>query len=350
MPLHRPHLLSALMVLCCTAACTPADKPAVEGPVPATATAKPASPRDSAEQISRYIRCIFQDRDGNLWFGTTTDGVVRYDGKSLDYFNARNGFGSDWVNAIAQDVKGDLWFATRDGAVRYDGSSFARYTTANGLASDHIWCMLLDRNGGFWFGTYEGVSRFDGRSFTPFPIPAADLSTHPYYEDPKKINAIVEDKTGNIWFGTNGGGAYRYNVTQLTNFSVKDGLCDDIVGTMLVDNKGALWLGTRFGGLCTYDGTRFAKSGPHGENLNVLYQQPNGTLWSVVMYTGLCNNDGTHVNYFTEKDGVGIRVPFSVLEDALGHLWIGTGEGLYRYDGGAFSNITKADLLRVALR
>ena len=36
--------------------------------------------------VSQYIRSIFQDSKGNLWFGTIDDGVVRYDEKTLTYF------------------------------------------------------------------------------------------------------------------------------------------------------------------------------------------------------------------------------------------------------------------------
>lgn len=140
-PLHM--LLPALIVACATP-----QEPAVEQVRSTAPVVQDLSTADSATQVSTYIRCIFQDRDGNLWFGTTTDGAVRYDGHSLDHFNARNGFGSDWVNAIAQDAHGDLWFATRDGAVRYDGATFLRYTTTDGLASDHIWSMLVDRDDG----------------------------------------------------------------------------------------------------------------------------------------------------------------------------------------------------------
>jgi ligand-binding sensor domain-containing protein len=241
-----------LLALACVFACAGPDK------APTTGTGAQIDPpevatSDSAEQISDYIRCILQDRDGNLWFGTTTDGVCRYDGRSLTYFNAAEQLGSDWVNAIVEDARGDLWFATRDGLVQYDGDRFTRYTTKDGLVDDHLWCLMLDRSGILWCGTWQGVSRFDGRAFTTLPIPAADLSKYPYYQDPKKINAIVQDDDDNIWIATNGGGAYRYDGSKLTNYSEKQGLCSAFIGSMLVDRDGRLWFGTRFGGLCACD-------------------------------------------------------------------------------------------------
>jgi ligand-binding sensor domain-containing protein len=296
---------------------------------------------DSTAQISQYIRCIFQDRDGNLWFGTTTDGVVRYDGSSLNYFNAANGFGSDWVNAIQQDAQGDLWFATRDGVVRFDGSRFERYTTANGLASDHVWSLLVDNEGTVWAGTYAGVSRFDpstplrtgGRGFNAFHIPPADLSAHPYYQDPALVTSIVQDHAGHIWFATKGG-AYRYSPEHFTRFAEPEGLCSDFVNTIHSLQNGRMLFGTVFGGM--------------------LYEDRSGALWIGVSATGLCRYAGTDLTCFDAQDGEGIRVVFCMLEDDEGRLWVGTGVGLYRYDpsaargtgGGSFINVTKKELLR----
>lgn len=312
---------------------------------------------DSLDRISTYIRCIFQDREGHLWFGTTTDGVVRYDGSSLDYFNAHNGFGSDWVNAIVEDASGHLWFATRDGVVRFDpptalgsGSNpFTRYTTSDGLASDRVWCLLLDSQGSLWAGTYEGVSRFDGRRFSTLTLPAVDLSAHPYYEDPKKINAMVQDHNDLIWFATNGGGVYRYDGNGIAHLSEQQGLCSDFVQTMLVDREGLIWFGTRFGGLCTYSPSKFTSVDSTAEDQNVLYQQVDGTLWTVNMYVGLCRRDAGAKACFTEHDGAGIRVPMSVLEDGRGRVWIGTGAGLYHYDRGTFKHMTRTELMRTAV-
>ncbi len=42
--------------------------------------------------VSQYIRSIFQDSKGNLWFGTLGEGVVRYDVKTLTYFSNPDGF------------------------------------------------------------------------------------------------------------------------------------------------------------------------------------------------------------------------------------------------------------------
>lgn len=346
------------LVLLLGMACEEAVKPASDSisasthtsaqPDSATIAARLAHPPTSTEQISQYIRRIFEDRDGNMWFATTSDGVCRYNGRSLTYFTAAEGLAGNWVSAMLQDARGDMWFATGGGVSRFDGTHFTTYTTKNGLASDQVWCMLLDRSGGMWFGTEEGVTRFDGRTFTSFPLPAADLSKFPHYKYPRQINWMLEDKAGNIWFASNGGGAYRYDGTTLTNFSQKEGLCDNFVQTMLEDRSGNLWFGTRHGGLCKYDGTTFTAFGRNelrGDDIWSLYQDSGGIIWIAVSRIGLCSYDGTMFTCHGEKDGAGIRVVQSLLEDANGQLWIGTSNGVYKFIGGTFINWTKEDAL-----
>jgi hypothetical protein len=77
-----------------------------------------------------------------------------------------------------------------------------------GMASSYIYSMLEDKSGNIWFGTRGGgVSRYDGESFTHFTTNEG-LSHN-------KVSSILEDKSGNIWFGTLGGGVSRYNGESL---------------------------------------------------------------------------------------------------------------------------------------
>ena len=109
------------------------------------------------KQVSQYIRRIFQDEAGNIWFGTNDDGVARYDGHSLHYFSVEQGLAGRTVRGIAQDRQGYLWIATSGGLSRYDGKSFRNFTAHDGLPDDEVWSLLLDRSGVLWIGTAGGV-------------------------------------------------------------------------------------------------------------------------------------------------------------------------------------------------
>jgi ligand-binding sensor domain-containing protein len=75
---------------------------------------------------NNFVRCIYQDKKGFMWFGTY-DGLNRYDGYEFRIF--RNNFKNNrslinnWINAISEDAKGDLWIGTRQGACVYQSLS-----------------------------------------------------------------------------------------------------------------------------------------------------------------------------------------------------------------------------------
>lgn len=143
----------------------------------------------------------------------------------------------------------------------------------------------------------------------------------------------------------------------MTNLSEKDGLCNNFVTTMLEDRSGNLWIGTRYGGLCVYDGHRFTRftrdEGLKSDHIWTLYQDEAGLIWISAVSYGLCSLDpstlktgsGTFTCH-TERDAPALRNVQSILEDAQGQLWIGTSGGVYRYQGGTFTNWTKQDAQR----
>ena len=85
---------------------------------------------------NNFVRCIYQDKNGFMWFGTY-DGLNRYDGYEFKTF--RNNFKNNrslinnWINAISEDAKSDLWVGTRQGACVYqrlsNNFSFLYYYT-----------------------------------------------------------------------------------------------------------------------------------------------------------------------------------------------------------------------------
>ena len=144
------------------------------------------------------IDCGFQDKTGNLWFGTLNEGVYRYDGTTFTNFTKKDGLSSNEVSAIIQDRAGNILFATDRGVCKYDGRSFANFTENNDVNNSSIASLLEDREGNLWLGTMgSGVYRYDGKTFTNF-------LNNEYLNNqrirPQFILSIVQDKTGNIWF------------------------------------------------------------------------------------------------------------------------------------------------------
>lgn len=341
-------------------------------------------------QISEYVRRIFQDKNGDLWFGTNSNGVCRYNGKSLTYFTTTEGFSGNAVRGMVADESGNIWFATNGGVCRYDISranqpcnnntcthdlntdqgikehsqelarSFTKYTQSDGLSHDQVWSIMMDNLGNFWFGTEGGVSCLNVplQLFTNFPLPSIAPEVYPNeaYPAPKLVNAIIQDKAGNMWFGSNGGGVYRYDGMSLNNIAEKDGLCNNFVQCILEDKSGALWFGTRFGGLSRYDPaegkfTNFTvKEGLTTDFIWTLLEDnsvPAGEIgiWISAVAGGLCRFDSGKggVSKFAETEGLTSRHVQSIFRDKNGVIWLGCSGGLFRRktQQGGFFNVLR---------
>ncbi len=204
-----------------------------------------------SEQIGAYVREIFQDRDGNLWF-STSNGVCRYDGKSLTYQEERRA-----PEEILQDENGALWFATGAGVSRYENGKFTAYTMADGLSHNWVWSMMLDSAGTLWVGTRSGVCRFNGESFVPFPFPRAEVENPYSNSSPLLAFGMAEDQDGNLWLAMDGEGVRKFDGESFTTYTTKDGLAGNHVQSVYCDRRGRMWFGTRRGGVSCYDGTAF---------------------------------------------------------------------------------------------
>ncbi len=223
------------------------------------------------------------------------------------------------------------------------------YTTEDGLASNHVYASLEDREGNLWFGTEGGVSRYDGMWTT---YTTADGLAY------NSVRSILEDSEGNLWFGTDNGTVSRYDGVKWTTFTSEDGLpfnpvspaglpFDPIIRS-LEDREGNLWFGLGFGGgLSRYDGERWTTytkaDGLGGNNVLALLEDSEGNLWFGTRRGGVSRYDGERWRTFTTVDGLVHNRVLSILEDRKGNLWFGTSRGVSRYDGERWTTYTTED-------
>ncbi len=191
---------------------------------------------------------------------------------------------------IIQDRQGNIWLATWEGILRYDGNTFVNFTNKAGLKRFHAFCALEDREGNLWFGTIgAGVYRYDGTSFTHYTTNEGLVND--------SVGCIYEDKSGNIWIGTEGGvsllEASLEDEVSFRNFTTNEGLADNDVNAIVEDKNGLHWFAAR-GSACTYDGKKFTE--------------------------------------FTNHLGATFENVRSMIEDKSGNLWLGGKNGLWRYN------------------
>ncbi len=126
------------------------------------------SKREGKYLSSRLTRCIYEDREGNIWVGTTDKGINKIEantGKIIQYKNNLQDSTTFWgkdATCFLQDVAGNIWIGGF-GLNRYDpeAESFAHYTESDGLANNYVMGILEDSSGNLWISTQNGLSKFD---------------------------------------------------------------------------------------------------------------------------------------------------------------------------------------------
>ncbi len=297
--------------------------------------------------VSQYIRSIFQDSNGNLWFGTLGEGAVRYDVKTLRYFSNTDGLISKSIHAINEDKAGHLWFGTDQGVYKFDGKKFRNYKERDGLANIDIsrQGILVDKTGKVWVGTHEGVYIYD---------PSADRIGAPSFFlfqklDRILVSGIMEDQSGNIWFATPHNGVFRYGGDTIVHISEKDGLGNNYAGGIAQDKEGNIWF-TMKDGICKYDGKNLKeytqKDGLGGTEIWGIYIEQSGIIWITARGSTtrfdpsipLPNSKAFTV--YTTEHGINCCVQ-SMYQDRTGNMWWGAGSGLYRFNGKKFYKVKR---------
>jgi ligand-binding sensor domain-containing protein len=300
---------------------------------------------DPAAEISGVVRAVFQDSRGTLWIGGECD-LFRFDGMTLTNYAIKDDVGQVvTIMKIVEDKDGNIWCGTSGGLTRIDGKSFTSFGEQHGLISSGVWSMAVDASGVIWIGTINGAYRFDGRTFSPFPLPEAQPDSTRGMTSGKFVHCITVDRKGRVWFGTNGG-AYIYDGKTLTNISERDGLPNNAVSSILEDKSGNIWFGTVHGGISRFDGknfTNFTQQGVlEGEEIWCIHEGRSGNLWISAKQSPMYRYDGNAFTKLRVQDEI-TSLAFTILEDSTGRLWLSGTNGLFRYDGESFVRVTKTD-------
>jgi ligand-binding sensor domain-containing protein len=319
------------------------------------------------------VHCGLQDKAGNMWFGTTGEGVYKYDGKTFTQFTIKEGLNSNTVWSILEDKEGNIWIGTKAGPCRYDGKTisiipiidanfnnflFNNTSENNSNINKDVWSMMQDRTGKIWFGTSEGVYCYDRKLFTHFLQNDAIINKQNLHL--KMVDCIIEDKNGMIWFasGMPPGmeGVCKYDGKTIESFKPNG---DGWIRYIVDDKKDKLWFGGRSRGNFYYDArlngevgqgktfTNFTEKVGIG---NSILSDKAGNIWftgeeannSYDSKDGIWRYDGKTFTNFSIKDGMGKYFVYCMIEDRNGNIWIGTrNTGLYRYNGKTFTNFSE---------
>lgn len=181
------------------------------------------------------IYCIYKDIKKNIWFGTATLGVCRYNGKSFDWISEQDvteihDGPANGVRSIAEDKNGDFWFNTEYRYIVYNKKYSTKTNTYSAPFYDRVksvGCLdgkkggdlneflsiIKDDNNSLWIAIYlNGVWKYDGKKIDHYPIQVNGKNI--------PIYCLYKDNKGNIWLGTHENGAFKFNGQTFDKFTL----------------------------------------------------------------------------------------------------------------------------------
>ncbi len=293
-----------------------------------------------------FTTTLWEDRDGRLWVGTYSQGLLGFDRGTKTFFPSPKD-GPLSILALYEDRQGRFWVGTRtQGLQTFDPQRqiFKRWD----LPAVRVNAILEDREGTLWIGTHDkGLYCIDPDGKTRHFQHHQGL---PSSLTDDQILSLCQDRSGHIWIGTDNGGVNQYRKTPFQHYrhnpNSRDSLSHNLVWAIHEDREGFLWVGTT-NGLNRMDQARGKTDHYHHEPNNpnslssnkvrAIHEDRQGFLWLGTHGAGLNRFDPTrkHITRYpaTPDDPKGLSHPVVtvLLEDRLGVIWVGTEGGLNRY-------------------
>lgn len=307
--------------------------------------------------VSGFINSVICDSRGIVWIGTLSGGIGRYNpdkdnftttllSKSKDTFN-------NSVLKIIEDSQGNLIFGTvSEGLVFYDRKSGESIRYLTELSSEHIYYfrdVFEYSPGKYLVGSEHGLVYFD-KSKNKYIINKASSQNGSISDN--AVYSVKRDKEGGIWVGTYFGGVNYITPKQspfelFTPSEYKNSVSGKAISQMCEDANGSIWIATEDGGLNYFDTkSGLFKNFKHvkGENSLSFHNvhsilQDGNLLWIGTFAGGLnvLNTKTGKFKYYNTSDNpssISDNNVFSIYKDLTGNIWIGTINGLNKYNPG----------------
>jgi ligand-binding sensor domain-containing protein/signal transduction histidine kinase len=288
----------------------------------------------SGDTLSLRIWSSCEGRDGQLWLGTSGQGVFSFaEGHFRPVLLRDATLGSD-VQAIHEDNEGNLWLGTfSSGLVRLQVRRVQTLDAGNGLPAEMASCLSVADDGEVWAGyAKEGLFVKMGERFERAKIPD---SLEPF----NLITSLATTTRGELWAGTLGLGLKRLKEGAAGRFTTESGLSDDEILAVAAQSDGTVWAGTESGVVHHVTAQGIQTFEPFSDQLKAPITSILVTgAGDIVVGTEAGGLAKLRDHRFMSMDPSGLLagVPIHALcEDGFGRLWIGTqGKGLaWKSDG-----------------
>lgn len=363
---------------------------------------------DTTQGFSGQSGTCIAELDNKIFIGTDDGGinVVSYlpDGKyKIDHINKDNGLSNAPIFSMKIDSKKNLWTATYGGGINVISfkNNKVKVEVINGISkilSDNLYAINEDSNGTMYVSSEDkGVFKFNAENYLngnySYELLIDKVGTMPkliwsilvsknneiwlvslengiyrinqnkniiHYTDKEGINGnqvsiVFQDKQENIWFGFQGEGLALLQGDYFSHYTKNNGLSDNKVQSIVQDKNKTYWLATAEGGLISMS---FNNDKPvfkiFGESDGLISKELssiatgnniNTNLWIGTNNNGIIKYDGKTFTNYTEDDGLANNHVYSICVDKKGIIWCGTANGISRYDGVKFLNVSTEKML-----
>ena len=297
-----------------------------------------------------WALCVLEDREGNLWSGTESSGLCRWTPRKVVTHSVRDGLADDNTWTICEARDGSVWIGTEQGLSQFKQGRFRNFTKLDGLPGDKIRSVAEDAAGDLWVGTGSGLAVIHEGAVRQQSFPHNKPERN-------KIRVVYPTRNGALWLGTVDG-LFRLQDGAWETFRPADGLANADVRALREDKAGNLWIGTaggglqRFGlppsgGLANHTGndsedapsrlkpglqtftTFTTTNGLSNNSVWALHEDADGVLW-IGTESGLNRYERGRFSAFTTREGLPADLVNEILEDEFGHLWVSHDHGIYR--------------------
>ena len=263
---------------------------------------------DTPEPPNAY-RTIAAARHGGLWM-REGEWLRRWEKGQWVEERGPHSWGTEQAVVLYEASDGEVWVGTRDaGAFRVssDGSEY-HLERATGLTHDYVSSIGEDREGNLWMGSNGGgVGVLRRRAL--FMVDPPDEWQH------RAVTAVTPAQGGGLWIGTEGAGVYRWQAGAFTRFGTNTSPVGRDIRALAQDRAGRLWA-------CADVRERLATG--------LLVQDPLGKLSVGTQAPGLLMGENGQLRPVVRAE-THIEMPlfyYAVYQSRSGAVWMGTHNGL----------------------
>lgn len=199
---------------------------------------------------SSSIYVFEEDKKGNIWCGTSDNGVLKFNPHTHSFTRINYAQNLD-VHALCENAQGKMWVGTEAGIFSVENDKINKEQELNrqmGINPTIIYSIKEDNYGQIWIGTLDrGVFVFSKQMKLIVHLTEKNLLAT------NSINHIIKDADGGIWMATMRGLAYVQNPLQpeaIKNYNERYGIKDSHIRAISQDKQGNIWVSMFSGIAC----------------------------------------------------------------------------------------------------